>query len=232
METIEQFIKEMRDIDSRTIKVDSREPPEMVEMLEDVAPEYDMDVRIEVLDTGDYAFRNIGIERKDKDFIKVPDVLAKAEELKKGYDKAFVMTSMPLDEILEEDRRRHGGNWNESLKGLTASLVARGVEPIFCPSKSVFCEVLCKMFDKLTDAKDRNIEQPIRPKPTRKDWELYIISSLPDVGEITARKLLDHFDTVRGVFTASPEELMKVKGVGSKISNKIDDVLQGEEIDD
>lgn len=228
MRGIERFIKRMKDVDGRTIRVDVHEPSKVVNVLKEIAPKYNMDVEMAVLQTGDYAYRNIGIERKDKDFIKVPDVLAKAEELHRAYDKAYLMTSQSLEKVLEDDEYYHAGKWNESIKGLTASLVARGVEPIFCPSEEVMFEVMCKMFDKLTDAKDRNIEQPIRPKPKREDWQLYIISSLPNVGEVTAIKMLAHFGSVRKIFNATTEELKEVDGIGSTIANKIDEVLRGD----
>lgn len=228
MKGIEKFLKELHNAEGRIIKVDVHEPPEMIEVLEGVAQKYDMEVQVDVLQVGDYAFRNVGIERKEDDFINVPDVLAKAEELHRAYDKAYLMTSKNLSDVIKDDEKHHGSRWNESIKGLTASLVARGVEPIFCPTKEVMCEIMCKMFDKLTDGKDRAIEQPIRPQPTRRDWQLYIISSLPNVGEVMSMKLLAHFGTVRNIFTACPEELMEVDGVGSTIANRINNVLEGE----
>ena len=54
-------------------------------------------------------------------------------------------------------------------------------------------------------------------------WEqqIFIVESLPNIGPVTARKLLEEFKTVRGVINASEEELKKVDGIGDKIAKNI-----------
>ena len=228
-ERFRQFLDDLKDDRSRRlIRIDTHEPVDMINILMEVAKEYNMECEVHPLETGDYAYKNIGIERKELDFIKVGDVLTKAEEIKRAYDKAFVMTTVDFDTLVEEDRYRHNSKWNESLKGAVASLVARGVPPIFCPDKRTMCEIMCKMFDKLTDGKERVIEQPLRPQATQKDYQLYVLSSLPHIGTKTAIKLLEQFDTPYAVMNASVEDLTEVDGVGKKIANDIVNVLHGE----
>lgn len=53
----------------------------------------------------------------------------------------------------------------------------------------------------------------------RKDdisWKLYILSSIPYVGEKTAKKLLERFGTIERISRASISELMKVEGIGKE----------------
>lgn len=49
-------------------------------------------------------------------------------------------------------------------------------------------------------------------------WEqqLYIVESLPNVGPVTARKLLEEFENVKGVINASEDELKKLKALEIK----------------
>lgn len=49
----------------------------------------------------------------------------------------------------------------------------------------------------------------------------YVLSAFPDVGLSAARDLLEVFGSLRGVLTASKEELMQVKGVGEKTAEGI-----------
>ncbi|MEM1927575.1 MAG: ERCC4 domain-containing protein [Acidilobaceae archaeon] len=55
----------------------------------------------------------------------------------------------------------------------------------------------------------------IHKKPrlsTLREWQLYVVSSLPGIGPRLAEKLLEQFKTVENVFTASLAELQRVVG--------------------
>ena len=52
-----------------------------------------------------------------------------------------------------------------------------------------------------------------------------ILQSSPGVGADRAKKLLEHFGTVRACFTASPTQLSEVEGIGSKTAAAIDQVV-------
>ncbi|MDV0441329.1 DEAD/DEAH box helicase [Methanorbis furvi] len=49
----------------------------------------------------------------------------------------------------------------------------------------------------------------------------YILTAVPEVGPKSARDILSAFGTLRAVFSATAEELMKVKGVGEKTAGGI-----------
>jgi len=56
----------------------------------------------------------------------------------------------------------------------------------------------------------------------------FIVSSLPGVSNVLARRLLEHFGSVEKVFTANEEELKDVKGIGKKLSGRIKKILEME----
>ncbi|VEF24358.1 Hef nuclease [Shewanella baltica] len=63
-------------------------------------------------------------------------------------------------------------------------------------------------------------------KPKRKkNQQLFILQSLPEVGPKLANKLLCHFASVEAVVTASEEALMQVGGIGKNKASKIREVL-------
>ena len=63
-------------------------------------------------------------------------------------------------------------------------------------------------------------------KPKRKkNRQRFILQSLPQVGPKLAKRLLDHFDNIQAIFTASAEELSKIEGIGQEKARKIRDVL-------
>jgi len=75
-------------------------------------------------------------------------------------------------------------------------------------------------FLKHLDGKLTKDEQRI-PMLQKKKWnpnELlpYIVSGFPNVGPITAKKLLQHFGSIKNLVNASIEDLQKVDGIGQK----------------
>lgn len=49
----------------------------------------------------------------------------------------------------------------------------------------------------------------------------YLVEGLPGVGPETARKLVSHFGSARGVFAANPLQLRDCKGIGPKTAESI-----------
>jgi ERCC4-type nuclease len=67
-----------------------------------------------------------------------------------------------------------------------------------------------------------------RPAPSElpmKDRKLYVLESLPLVGEHLSRSLLNHFGTVAKVAVATPEALMEVPDIGEKRAAMIYEVF-------
>jgi DNA excision repair protein ERCC-4 len=52
-----------------------------------------------------------------------------------------------------------------------------------------------------------------------------VLESLPGVGPDRAKRLLDHFGTVRALFCAQPAELLQVEGIGPKIAAAINRII-------
>ncbi|MBI5253632.1 MAG: DEAD/DEAH box helicase [Euryarchaeota archaeon] len=53
----------------------------------------------------------------------------------------------------------------------------------------------------------------------------YVVAGLPKVNITIARRLLEEFKSVQGIFNASEEELEKVRGIGRKIAEEIRKVI-------
>jgi DNA excision repair protein ERCC-4 len=59
----------------------------------------------------------------------------------------------------------------------------------------------------------------------KKARQLRVLQSLPGIGPDRAKRLLERFGTVRACFDASKTELQKVEGIGPKIAEAIDQVI-------
>lgn len=65
-------------------------------------------------------------------------------------------------------------------------------------------------------------------KPKRKkNRQLFILQSLPEVGPKLANRLLYHFNNIEAVFTAPVKELIQVEGIGQEKARKIREAITG-----
>ncbi|MBQ6139227.1 MAG: DEAD/DEAH box helicase [Methanobrevibacter sp.] len=60
-------------------------------------------------------------------------------------------------------------------------------------------------------------------------WEqqLFIIESLPNIGPVHAKRLLEHFGSVKAVLEADEKKLQEVEGIGKKTAKNIREVVEG-----
>lgn len=67
-----------------------------------------------------------------------------------------------------------------------------------------------------------------RSKMNPKEQKEYVVSAIPDLGPVITKRLLTNFRSVRGVFNASQDDLMKVEEVGPKTAKKIVEIVSGD----
>jgi len=63
---------------------------------------------------------------------------------------------------------------------------------------------------------------------SKTDWQLRMVSSLPNVGEKLGKLMFAEFGTLQSIANASKEELMNVKGISTKKANVIYEVFHTE----
>jgi ERCC4-type nuclease len=63
---------------------------------------------------------------------------------------------------------------------------------------------------------------------TDDQWQIFILSSIPGIGVKLAKKLISHFKTVRGVASASVDDLVEVEKIGKKKAERIYSILNAE----
>ncbi|MGP8188429.1 MAG: DEAD/DEAH box helicase [Methanobacterium sp.] len=167
--------------------------------------------------------QELAVERKStQDFVKsVIDkrLYKQAKELVDNFKKPLI--------ILEGENLYACGLHPNAIRGALASLAIDFGIPII-PTRSPEDTGAMLYRLALREQKDnfKEIELRTEKKPLSQ-WEqqLYIIESLPNVGPVTARKLLEEFVTVKNVINASKDDLKKIDGIGEKIAQKIRDVV-------
>lgn len=183
-----------------------------------------VEIETTTLSVADYQVsQELAVERKStQDFVKsVIDkrLYKQAKELVENFKKPLI--------ILEGENLYASGLHPNAIRGALASLAVDFGIPII-PTRSPEDTGAMLYRLALREQKDNSKEIGLRTeKKPLNQWEqqLYIIESLPNVGPVTARKLLEEFATVKNVINASKDDLKKIDGIGDKIAQKIKDVV-------
>lgn len=179
-------------------------------------------VKVEPVDlpVADYQLgSDVAVERKSsKDFVSSlidKRLYKQAQELVENFQNPLI--------ILEGQDLYSSGLHPNAIRGALASLAVDFNLPII-PTRSP--EDTAAMIHRLalreSDKSSKDLQVRTEKKPlTTQEQQLFIVESLPNIGPVTARKLLEEFRSVNGVFNASAEDLKKVNGIGDKIADNI-----------
>jgi len=119
-------------------------------------------------------------------------------------------------------------NWNAMLSSLAGTSYRRspdGCQGVVQVMQFNVVDDFC-VFLKYLDEKVQKDEPrlPVFPKKVKMKPEerlVQILRGWPDVGEKTARSLLDRFNTIADFVKADPPELMTTEGVGINMAQKL-----------
>lgn len=168
------------------------------------------------LPDGDYLLsEEVVIERKSaEDFISSlldGRLFTQLRELKRGYPKPILVVEGDLEGAMR-------GVKDDALWGALSSIVVDlGVAVVRTLSPRETAMFLAATQKRL--GKRKGGPPPLRKKRggmTVEEQKRFVLEGLPHISSSTAQRLLEEFGTLKGVFSASEEELKKVKGIGEK----------------
>ncbi len=186
--------------------------------------EMDINVNIKTMAVGDYQVSDeVAIERKTaKDFadsIVDKRLFKQANDLREEFKKPII--------ILEGDDLYNGFINPNAIRGSMASIALDfGISII--PTRNA--QDTAAMIKRIAIREQKGEKSPVSIRTERKPvnmWEqqIYIIESLPNIGPVNAKKLLEYFNSVSNVINASAEELQEVEGIGKKTAENIRKVI-------
>ncbi len=188
-----------------------------------------MEVVLRTLEVGDYvASDRAGIERKTvDDFLSTlmdgRDLFGQISDLARTFERPLLIIE---GEGLYTTRQIHPN----AIRGVLSSIaIDFGVPIIFSKDEedtAALISVIAKR--EQIDNKTGISLHGKKTAPTLKEQQEYVISSIPEIGPVVAKNLLQHFGSVEKVMLASREELMKVGLVGPKTADRIKEVVSGE----
>ena len=180
------------------------------------------------LDVGDYVLSSrIGVERKSVD-----DFLESLTGGKLFRQIAQLRDAYPRPVLILEGENLLTKR-NISHKAIFGSLASINVDfgvPVITTKDSAETADLLQVMAK-REQKDDKKAIAIREEKNSmslRERQQFMIEGLPNVSAVLAKRLLDHFGSIRNITNASEEELMEVKGVGINISSEIIEILNAQ----
>ena len=186
--------------------------------------EMEMDVKVRPMAVGDYQVSDdVAIERKTaKDFVdSIMDkrLFKQATELREEFKNPLI--------ILEGDDFYNGFINPNAVRGSIASIALDfGISIIPTRNAQDTAAMIKRIAIREQTGEKPHIQTRTDKKPVNM-WEqqLFIVESLPNIGPVNAKKLLEHFGTVSKIVNASENELMEVEGIGKKTAKNIRKVV-------
>ena len=185
--------------------------------------QHEAEIRETQLKVGDYIVsERVAVERKS-----VPDFLQsiidqrlfkQMEELADSYEKpVLILEGNP--ELLFLERNMHAN----TVRGVLSSIAIDYRIPIIWThnSKETAAQIYWMAYREQVKEKKEMQIRCNKKNHSLAHYQEFLVAGLPNISNVLSRRLLKHFGTVRDVYDATPEELMKVEGIGKEKAKRI-----------
>lgn len=216
IQPLESYIKPTK---GPIIYVDTRESAALIRYLERMGAE----VHVKQLEIGDFVLsEDVVVERKTvEDYIRsLMDnrLFSQLIAMKDKYPKPLL--------IVQGNRKKSASIGLSAFYSSLASTLIDFYIPIYTSEDDEETAALLYYIAKREQEEGR---KAVRVREGRKplttpEIQKYVVAGVPGIDAILADRLLKRFKNVRGVFSASIEELKAVEGIGDKIAAKIKEV--------
>jgi ERCC4-related helicase/ERCC4-type nuclease len=196
----------------------------------DLSTREGVDVRLETLEVGDYVLSDrVAVERKSvSDFLATlvggdRSLFEQVGDMARFYDRPVVIVE---GERLYEERNVHPN----AIRGALASLaIDFGASVLRTENENDTAELLAVIAGREQRTAEREVQVHGRKSSkTLAEQQEYVVGAIADIGPVTARSLLEHFESVEQVLTADEDDLLEVAGVGEVTASRIREVVASE----
>jgi len=188
------------------------------------------DIEIKTINVGDFIVSDrCAFERKTTDdFLKSwldeKKLFSQLHDLKNSYELPILL--IEGDEMSLFTARRVN---SKAVQGCLFAIARMRIPILFTLNASGTANALYWYASKEQDTTEKSTfsQHGKRSHLNPNEQREYIVSAVNDIGPLTARALLKHFGSIRAVFTADKEELMRVPKVGDVTADRIIELIGG-----
>jgi Fanconi anemia group M protein len=193
----------------------------------DLSTRENLTTRLETLAVGDYVCSDrVAVERKSvSDFLDTltggdRSLFEQIGDLSRAYARPILLLE---GEGLYEERNVHPN----AIRGALSSLaVDFGVSVLRTADEADTADMLEVLARREQETSERSVQvHGEKSAKTLAEQQEYVVSSIADIGPVTARALLEEFGTVEAVMTAREDDLLEVSGVGQVTADRIREVV-------
>jgi len=205
-------------LNSLRIVVDKHEPDFMPALLLEMG----MAVDRRKITPGDYILSSeCAVERKTVgDFVNSVysgRVFEQVESLRTTYSKPILILEGDFETELSL-RKNPRAFWGALLR-LQSDMC---VPVMSTPTPLHTANLLYTLARRLQKKKNNSFNIQHKPRiMSERDWQIYVVASLPNIGDELATRILQHFGNIRDIFTAGEFDLTKVDGIGRVKARRI-----------
>lgn len=208
-----------------TIIIDSREATTAAKIVRGLRRR-DINIRINPLQKGDYILSDLcAVERKTvRDFVHTltrRHLFHQLFKLKEGYPKTLLLLEGHLPSIYEISRIKPASVWGAMFK-----IAKNGIAMINTASYKETIDFLYVAAYQEQNVKERTPTiHPVKKCETTSDAQIFLVSSLPNIGRERATAILNQYQTPLKALTKVDEWGKKIQGLGPKITSNAKKVL-------
>ncbi|MBT3836672.1 DEAD/DEAH box helicase [Candidatus Woesearchaeota archaeon] len=191
--------------------------------------EMGLSVKTEQLVSADYVVSGkVGVELK-----KIPDFIAsiidrrlldQMRDLKANFEKSVLI--IEGEEDMYSIRKVHAN----AIRGMLASIALGFNIPILHTKNPKDTAALLAVMAKREQDTGRTYSLHAGKPVSEKEQQEFFISSIPNMGLVNARRLLECFGSIKSVVESSVEDLVKIEGIGKKTAERLVDFFKKEYI--
>ncbi len=183
-------------------------------------------VEVKRLDIGDFVIGNVCVERKTiRDFVNsIIDkrLFTQIDLMKKNYEKQILIVEGEGD--IYSQRNVHPN----AIRGAIASIAIDFGVPIIRTSSPIETAKMLIAIDRRISKESKEVSLHKRKPISENELQVYIVSSLPEVGTLLAKNLLKKYRSIKRIFNLNEKELMEVEGIGKRKAKKIYEIINRE----
>ncbi len=213
MKTIHNIFPKIETIEKKEqpkckITIDHREKNSLVPSF---LKKLGFEIELKELKVADYIVKDIAIERKTiSDFLSSminKRLIHQLEELQQYNRKLLIIEGTEHQELYSDENKKIN---SDCIRGFLLSITLKHNIPIIFTKNP---EDTAKFISVLSNKKEKESPLNITKRTLNAKEQLqYILESFPGIGPKTARKLLEHFKTLKNIINSEENELKKLIG--------------------
>jgi Fanconi anemia group M protein len=211
-----------KETEKQKILVDYRERNSLVAS---TLVELGFEIEFRELKVADYLVNNVAIERKTvSDFVNSiinKRIIRQLQELQQYNNKLLIIEGIDEQELYSDDNTDEKTIHPNAIRGFLLSVTIKHRIPVILTKNY---EDTAKYLAVLARKKEKESSLNVTKKSLNKKERLqFILEGFPGIGPKTAKKLLQHFKTIKNITNASIEELTEVIGKKADIFKLIEE---------